>query len=263
MTAYVPFEANSNEPKLRQAILICPGGGYLGFNEKEMESVALQLIANGTPAFVLHYSIGAGIAALPAPIADMAKAVGHLRQNYRRYGIDPQRICCMGFSASCQCVALLGSLWHESWLSQLTGLSPADMMPNAMILGYPILDAAAFQSSVKEKHPEYQAMAEMMVAALYNTPNPTAEIADKWNPEGCLSKDSVPAWIWTLENDELVEMPSLEKFSKGLFAEGVFCEMNVFKGGTHGSGINFGRDFEIKNDWFEKSACIPFKPVLY
>ena len=42
--------------KLRPAVLICPGGAYLGCSDREAEPVALRFAAMGYHAFVLRYA---------------------------------------------------------------------------------------------------------------------------------------------------------------------------------------------------------------
>ena len=57
LTTYVladsPEMLNGNK---RPAVLVCPGGAYLGCSDREGEPVALRFAAMGYHAFVLRYS---------------------------------------------------------------------------------------------------------------------------------------------------------------------------------------------------------------
>lgn len=45
-----------NMPVPRQAVVICPGGGYRYTSSRESESIAMQYLAAGMQAFVLYYN---------------------------------------------------------------------------------------------------------------------------------------------------------------------------------------------------------------
>lgn len=101
------------------AVIICPGGAFVALAyEHEGAKVARELNAKGITCFVLKYRLvqcktgspGSEMAANPnldalvAPIvplamADGLAAVAHVRKNAGKYGVNPQRIGIMGFSA--------------------------------------------------------------------------------------------------------------------------------------------------------------------
>lgn len=97
---------------LRPAVIICPGGSYFWLDLKtEGEEVALWLQAEGISAFVLQYRT-AGVPAFcthyrylarghrfPDPQDDLARALEHVHTYAADYGVDPQKIGVMGFSA--------------------------------------------------------------------------------------------------------------------------------------------------------------------
>ena len=157
LTAYIqdlydPNEAYAEKP----AMIICPGGAYLGYTEKEAEPVALRFLAEGFNSFVLRYSVGAGRAKLPAPFIDAAKAVMLVRQNARKWNIDPDRICLCGFSAGGHVAATFAATWHEQYLAEALNAQNELFKPNALILGYPILDIYRFAVRNLERKKEMQ-----------------------------------------------------------------------------------------------------------
>ena len=59
LTAYIQeFTMENQFLENRPAVVICPGGAYLGITDKETEPVALRFLSAGYQAFVMKYSIG-------------------------------------------------------------------------------------------------------------------------------------------------------------------------------------------------------------
>jgi len=107
------------------AVIVAPGGGFLGLSmQNEAWDVARWLANNGIPAFILKYrtlptpedqaqfdreiipAMSGGEASFgppdntpPEALADGQAAVTFLKENAHDYGIDPDRIGFMGFSA--------------------------------------------------------------------------------------------------------------------------------------------------------------------
>lgn len=85
------------------AVLICPGGGYSGVTiDREGYDVARWLSGRGIAGAVLKYRLPVGLlreGGTPPPLEDVLQALGFVRENAPRWGIDPSRIGLMGFSA--------------------------------------------------------------------------------------------------------------------------------------------------------------------
>jgi acetyl esterase/lipase len=104
------------------AIVICPGGGFMALSiASEGTDVAKYLVAKGVTAFVLKYRLAhtgedapQEFAALwadkpkfdemmdkeePIAVADGLAAVTYVRQHAAEFGVSPERVGIMGFSA--------------------------------------------------------------------------------------------------------------------------------------------------------------------
>jgi acetyl esterase/lipase len=104
------------------AVVICPGGGFMALSIKsEGTDVANYLVAKGVTAFVLKYRLlhtgeeatqefmdlirdrskfvekVSGV--IPQAIADGLAAVTHVRQHASEFGVSPDRVGIIGFSA--------------------------------------------------------------------------------------------------------------------------------------------------------------------
>ena len=91
-------------------MIVCPGGSYFWLDKEiEGDSVAKWLCRNKIAAFVLEYAhagwasyayhIRLGGRSYPASFNDLCQALNSVRNNASKYGIKPERIGCMGFSA--------------------------------------------------------------------------------------------------------------------------------------------------------------------
>lgn len=252
MTAYVPSMPSDKGSSGRKAILICPGGAFVGHTEREMEEVALQFLAEGYCAFVLNYSIGAGLALLPAPIVDIGKALVSIKARERRYGIDPEEVTVLGFSSGAYLVGLYASVWHEKWLSQELRMPSETIKPKGVILSYPILDLKDFANQINARLPEQAVVVEMMFSALWNTPFPTDEQFMRWSTAKHLSDKTLPTWIWAWSEDAFVDREQLSLYQKKVLDHDGECQLTLFSGDVHGSGLRFGGDRMNRGMWFEK-----------
>ena len=94
------------------AVIVCPGGSYFWHDiETEGYGVAEWLQQNGISAFVLNYRTGYVPAFIthyrkvfrgnryPDPQDDLLQALRYVRAHASEYGVNPEKIGAMGFSA--------------------------------------------------------------------------------------------------------------------------------------------------------------------
>ena len=87
LTAYLSVRSRElpyNEK--RDAVLVCPGGGYHGCSAREAEPVALVFQAKGYNTFILDYVHGAD-RVHPGPLLDLCKAVRMLKEKADEFRI--------------------------------------------------------------------------------------------------------------------------------------------------------------------------------
>jgi acetyl esterase/lipase len=101
LTVYRP----APEKDTRAAVLICPGGGYWNlYWQLEGEEVAKWANSLGMTGIILKYRVPRRAdepKGEPArrPLQDAQRAVSLVRSRARQWGIDPQKVGIMGFSA--------------------------------------------------------------------------------------------------------------------------------------------------------------------
>ena len=109
LTAYVQETGGEFRFPKRPAILVLPGGGYSMCSDREADPVALAYMKAGFQAFILRYSTGAH-RQWPNPLNDYENAMEYIKCHADVWNVDPDRICCVGFSAGghlCACAATI------------------------------------------------------------------------------------------------------------------------------------------------------------
>jgi acetyl esterase/lipase len=89
----------------RPAVIVVHGGGWRSGERSEFPSWDAWLAGEGYVVFDIDYRLSPPPSWQAAP-ADVACAVGWVKQNAERYGVDPERVALMGRSAGSQ-LALL------------------------------------------------------------------------------------------------------------------------------------------------------------
>ena len=110
----------------RPALLILPGGAYRMCSQREADPVAAPFLAAGYQVFTLRYSVDPH-AVWPNPLDDYEQAVALIRQRAEAWGVAPDKIAVIGFSAGGHLAAAAATL--------------AVNRPNAAILGYALCGA--------------------------------------------------------------------------------------------------------------------------
>lgn len=198
-----------NEP--RDAVLICPGGGYEHVSDRENEPVALQFLAREYNVFVLKYSV-AEMAKNLNPLREIELAIKHIRDNAIAYNIRPDRVFALGFSAGGHVALSSGTLL------------PKESRPDGMVLCYPVV------TSTCDTH----------LGSLYNfcgTDTPSEEQKHLFSLDLHVDKDTPPAFIWHTENDDCVPVQNSKNLAEAMKKNGVLHELVLFPDGPHGFSL--------------------------
>lgn len=127
LTGYL-LDASPEMPNMqtRPAVLVIPGGGYRMCSDREAEPIAMLFAKEGYHTFVLRYTVGeTGEITFEQPFGDAVRALKYIRENAEAFGVIPDKIAAIGFSAGGHLASSLGTV--------------SDEKPNALILGYPCI----------------------------------------------------------------------------------------------------------------------------
>lgn len=220
-------------------VIVCPGGGYVDIAvEKEGEKPALALNENHITAFVLQYRIKPY--GKDAILSDIFRAIRYVRAHAEEFGIDPDKIAVMGFSAGGHLAAM--SLEHYDEDEQkLDDVDKVSAKPNYGILCYPVI-------SLKDELTHETTRKQFLGAE--NVKN--EDLILQYSAEEGVTKDTPPVFIWHCENDQTVPSANSEKFAAAMEKAGVDCELHIYPFGAHGVGMAEGNS--NAGEWFP--SCI-------
>ncbi len=216
------------------AVLIFPGGGYGGLAiDKEGHHVARWLASQGMHAGVVSYRCGGGIHQHPVPLSDAQQAIKIFRKRAKDWGVDPNQIGAMGFSAGGHLASTAAT--HGS----------ADLRPNFAILVYPVI---SLRNGITHQGSRHNLLGKSPEAS---------QIANLSNDEQVDAK-TPPTFLVHSTDDQSVPVENCFRFYEACRKHNVPTEMHIYPAGGHGYGMQLGPDWApaleawlFANGWIE------------
>ncbi len=202
------------------AVIVLPGGGYVGHADYEGEPVARWLNSIGYCAFVLNYRVAPY--RHPWPLADVQRAVRCVRHQHERWGVEPDRIGVLGFSAGGHLAGCAGILRLKAY-EALDETDAVDPRPDFMVLCYPVISFGPYRHDGSMRN------------LLGDDPDP--DLRRILSLETSVDSHSAPAFLWHTANDDLVPVQNSLLLADALARSSVPCELHVFPDGAHGAAM--------------------------
>ena len=208
------------------AVIICPGGGYnILAADHEGRAPAEWLNSIGVSAFVLKYRLKEY--GHPAPLRDVLRAVRVLRQDAAKWGITPDRIGVLGFSAGGHLAASAGTLFDESDGRTGAPIDAVSARPDFMVLVYPVIRLIG---------PDAHTGSGRSLLGAAATP----EMLERYSLDTRVTKNTPPAFLVHGGTDTAVPPENSVLFYSALRRAGVPAEMHLYREGAHGIGLRTG-----------------------
>jgi acetyl esterase/lipase len=139
ISVFRPVAGNNS----RVAVVICPGGGYWNLAwDKEGTEVAAWLQTLGITGVVLKYRVPRRPGEperlpAPGPLRDAQRAIRLVRSRAGAWGIDPERIGIMGFSAGGHLAVMTAISFETPSYEPIDAVDRASCRPNFAVVAYP------------------------------------------------------------------------------------------------------------------------------
>ena len=224
----------------RKAILVIPGGGYSQVcSDREGEPIAQAFIPYGYNAFVLHYYTKRE-KPFPIQLIQAAKAIKHIKDNADTYGIDPEQLFVVGFSAGGHLAASCGVLWKLPEIYNEVDMPYGYNKPNGVMLIYPVISSEYHGFSFQHLHASDAPSADSLAAS---------------DIEKHVDADSAPAFIFHTVTDTTVNVKNSLSLAWAYSDAGVQYEMHVYPDAPHGIALA-NRITECQNPkWFNSAMA--------
>ncbi len=187
------YPANSNGT-LGAAMVICPGGAYeLLAHDLEGTEVCEWLNEVGITAVLLKYRVPrrAERPMYEAPLQDVQRAISYVRAHSEEFGIDPNRIGVMGFSAGAHLSVMASTAYQERAYPAIDEVDEVSCRPDFCLLVYPAyLSGENFQLA-----PEIKVTGEVPPTMIIQTEDDKFLIDSSIFYYYALKQANVPAWM--------------------------------------------------------------------
>ena len=222
-----PFLAENNADGT--SIIVCPGGSYFWLDDvNEGEEVAEWLQNNGISAFVLRYR-AAGFGAFfwhhrrvfrgkqyPDMLEDAQQAIKYVKEHSEEYGIDPNRLGIMGFSAGGH-LALMTACFSDK----------EENSPAFVGAIYPVVTMNEPYSHERSRR-----------ALLSERKQNNQTMRDSLSLERHIPDDCPPVFVINCVDDETVDYQNSILLDSALTAKKIDHKYILYNTGDHGFGVS-------------------------
>jgi acetyl esterase/lipase len=204
------------------AVVVAPGGGYQALaTGHEGRQIADWFAAHGVTAFVLSYRLASAGYRHPAQLEDAKRAIRWVRANAEKFGVSPQRIGMIGFSAGGHLTAMASTSFDAGDPAAADPVERMSSRPDFAVLIY-----AATVWSEKGWNP-----------ASIAGDNPNALVREQLSPANRVTERTPPTFLLHTSTDAVVPPENALAYYRALRAAKVPAEMHIFENGAHGLGF--------------------------
>ncbi len=217
------------------AVLVAGGGGYFRIQlKKESTPAAEWLRAQGFTVFELLYRLPNDGWDSSAPFMDAQRAMKIIRTRAGEFGVDPQRIGIMGFSAGGHLAGFTAYQPARALYSGADRYEHVSARPDFAVLLFPVV-------TLRKPYDTTRTRREIVG----DKATPEAEAA--WSLDTHVSKDAPPTIIFAAADDPTTPPGHGILLFQTLVAVGASAELHLFRDGGHGWGL--GRPEQVISQW--------------
>lgn len=234
------------------AVIICPGGSYhhLGLYNEGYCS-AKWFSENGITAFTLKYRTNESLYNHPAMLEDIQRAIQIVRENAEEWGINPNKLGVIGYSAGGHLVTMAGEFGTtKNELTKLGIETDVSLRPDFVMPIYPVV---SMQDDIAHRWSRKSLLGK----------HPTQAQKDEFSMEMNIPDNMPPTYIVVAKDDPVVLYENSLRLYDALNAKNIEnCELHLYEWGKHGFGMvdgPFMKEFHWNQDlkkWMKKTGML-------
>ncbi len=229
MRVYRPNTANG------KAVLVCGGGGYFRIQLwKESTPIAKWLQLRGYTVFELIYRLPNDGWDAAVPFMDAQRAMKIIRSRGEEFGIRPDRIGIMGFSAGGHLAGYTALLPGAQLYAGGDEIERQSARPDFSALLFPVV-------SLRKPYDTTRTRREIIGT------DPSMAAQNAWSLDTHASKSAPPTIIICAADDPTTPPGHGISLFEALIGKGAAAELHIFEEGGHGWGL--GTDDQILSQW--------------
>ncbi len=220
------------------SVIICPGGGYgrLAIDHEGVE-VAKAFNEQGITAFVLKYRLPNDtimVDKTTGPLQDAQQAIRTVRKQAIAWGLNPNKIGIMGFSAGGHLASTAAT--HFNLIADPAMNDSGSVRPDFAILIYPVV---SFDDSIVHKGSKANLIGK----------SPSAELTKLYSNELQVTKNTPPSFLVHAGDDGTVPVENSIRYYQACIKNKVPVEMHLYPKGGHGFGMH---NKTTSDKWFDR-----------
>lgn len=229
MRVYRPADPNG------AAVLVAGGGGYFRIQlKKESTPAAEWLAAQGFTVFELIYRLPNDGWEASAPFMDAQRAMKIIRTRAGEFGVDPQRIGIMGFSAGGHLAGFTAYQPARALYAGSDAYEAVSARPDFAVLLFPVV-------TLRKPYDTTRTRREIVGEKA------TGEAEALWSLDTWAGKDAPPTIIFASADDPTTPPGHGILLFQTLVAAGASAELHLFRDGGHGWGL--GKPEQVISQW--------------
>lgn len=213
-------------------VLVIPGGAYAFVSkDNEGDCICRFLNSHGISAAYLNYRVAPY--RHPVMEEDAKRAMKLLRFNADKWGINPEKIGVIGFSAGGH-LACMTALRFDYGRRDGDETDRVSSKPNTAASAYGV-------NTLNPKFTHRGTLNNLLGL------RPDKNLTESLSSENIIRDDAPPFFIWHSAQDKTVNPECSLLLADALIKNSIPCELHIFPNGPHGSGA--AEDIPLTRDW--------------
>jgi acetyl esterase/lipase len=208
-------------------IIVAPGGSYTSLSlNLEGRQVANLLNGAGVTVFMLKYRLGPRYHH-PIEIGDAQRAIRLVRARAQEFGIEPDRIGMLGFSAGGHLTSTAGTHFDAGKTDAADPIERVSSRPDFLVLCYPVI---SFDPAIAHANSQRNLLGD----------KPDQRLLDELSNDLRVTPQTPPTFLFHTNADTGVVADHSVRFYLALRRAKVPAELHIFENGGHGVGLALG-----------------------